>query len=114
MATNNSAVGIPQQMLAVLKSENYDSWSLKMKMFFQSNDLWMLVDTSFNDDEERLTAAQCAELRENRKHDSKALFFIHFIQTAVDEEFFPKIMGAKNQRLPGIFSRRNSRAQTKC
>ena len=65
-----------------------------MKMFFMSNDLWTLVELGSNEDEERLTAAQRIELRENKK-DRKALFFI---QSSIDKGVFPNIMGAKRAK----------------
>ena len=41
-----------------------------MRTLFKSQELWDLVDVGYSDKEEE------AKVRENRKRDSKALFFI--------------------------------------
>ena len=56
-----------------------------MKTLFKSQDLWDLVENEYPDPNED------ARLRENKKKDSKALFFI---QQAVHEMIFSKIIAA--------------------
>lgn len=69
-----------------------------MKTLSMSHDLWDLVENGFSDFEfqdVRLTAAQRTELKENKKKDAKALFYI---QSALDETIFPRILGAEKPK----------------
>ena len=85
MATNNNSVSVAQPQIPIFKGEGYVFWSIKMKTLFKSQDLWELVENGYpdRDDEDKL--------RENRKRDSKALFFI---QQAVHESIFSRIAAA--------------------
>lgn len=60
-----------------------------MRTLFKSQELWDLVDVGYSDKEEE------AKVRENRKRDSKALFFI---QQAVHETIFSRIAAATTSR----------------
>ena len=56
-----------------------------MKTLFKSQDLWDLIENGYADPDDEI------RLRENRKKDSKALFFI---QQAVHETIFSRIAAA--------------------
>ena len=60
-----------------------------MKTLFKSQDLWDLVKQGFADPDEE------GRLKENKKKDSKALFFI---QQAVQESVFSQIAAATTSR----------------
>ncbi|XP_074324289.1 uncharacterized protein LOC141704917 [Apium graveolens] len=88
MAATNQGVNIQQPTMPIFNGENYDYWSLKMKTLFQSQDLWDLVKREY-DESANLTNAQKEALKETKKKDAKALFFI---QQAISESLFPRIM----------------------
>ena len=83
--------------IPIFNGENYDFWSIKMKTFFCSQDLWDVVDEGFTipEDTSTLNANQKKELKENKQKDSKALFFL---QQAVEDSIFPRIMGATSAK----------------
>ena len=70
MATNGTSMSVSQPTLLIFKGVSYEFWSIKMKTLFISQDLWEFVEKGYqtSDDE--------TGLKENRKKDSKALFFI--------------------------------------
>lgn len=76
MATNGNVVNMSQAAIPVFKGESYEFWSIKMKTLFKSQELWDLVENGYPDPDDE------AKLKENRKKDAKALFFI---QQAVHE-----------------------------
>ncbi|CAJ2673367.1 unnamed protein product [Trifolium pratense] len=83
--------------IPIFNGENYDFWSIKMKTFFCSQDLWDIVDEGFTipEDLSTLNANQKKELKENKQKDSKALFFL---QQAAEDSIFPRIMGATSAK----------------
>ena len=60
-----------------------------MKTLFKSQELWDLVEHGYNTQDEE------TRLKENKKKDSKALFFI---QQAVHESIFSKIAAASTAK----------------
>ncbi|KAK2417002.1 hypothetical protein QL285_039350 [Trifolium repens] len=68
-----------------------------MKTFFCSQDLWDIVDEGFTipQDTSTLNTNQKKELKEIKQKDSKALFFL---QQAVEDSIFPRIMGATSAK----------------
>ena len=62
-------MSISQPTLPIFKGENYGFWSIKMRTLFKSQDLWDLVENGYQEQDEE------ARLKENKKKDSKALFF---------------------------------------
>ncbi|BAT83763.1 hypothetical protein VIGAN_04098100, partial [Vigna angularis var. angularis] len=94
MATTNQTSSIP---VPIFKGENYDFWSVKMKTFFRSQDLWDIIEEGFTipEDTSTLTTAQKKELKENKQKDSRALFVL---QQAVDDTIFPRIIGATSAK----------------
>ncbi|GJU91600.1 integrase, catalytic region, zinc finger, CCHC-type containing protein [Tanacetum coccineum] len=65
--------------------EKYYLWSLKMSNLFKSQELWELVKNGFPDPK---PAEPDQALRDNRKKDAKALFFI---QSGLDDDIFSHI-----------------------
>uniref|UniRef100_A0A803MAM1 UBN2 domain-containing protein n=1 Tax=Chenopodium quinoa TaxID=63459 RepID=A0A803MAM1_CHEQI len=61
-----------------------------MKTMFKSQELWDLVENGY-DEPNPAPAIPDAQLKENRKKDAKALFFI---QSALDDDIFPRITAA--------------------
>lgn len=86
MANNGNGNGTNlQALIPIFKGEKYHLWSLKMKTMFRSQELWDLVEIGFEDGN---PPDPDQRLRDNRKKDAKALFFI---QSALDEEIFSRI-----------------------
>ena len=85
MTTNSNVVNVSQPSMPVFTGECYEFWSIKMRTLFKSQELWDLVENGYADPDEE------TRLRENKKKDSKALFFI---QQAVHETIFSKIAAA--------------------
>ena len=88
-ATNNTF----QAQLPKLNAKNYDNWSIQLKVFFRSQDLWSLVEKGFTDTTDAtafnaLLAETWNLLVETSKKDQKALY--HMFQ-AVEEPIFLKI-----------------------
>ena len=92
MAQNNS--NAVKYQIPFFSGENFEYWSIRMKTFLTSQDLWTLVSTGYTEPADEntynaLTADQKLELKENRKKDAKDLFII---QTRIDISIFPKIV----------------------
>ena len=77
MAASTSNQTIP---LPIFKGENYDFWSIKMRTFFMSQDLWDIVDKGFSTHENPMVE-QLRQEKKDRQRDASALFAI---QQAVD------------------------------
>jgi len=94
MAITNQTSSIP---VPIFTGENYDFWSVKMKTFFCSQDLWDIIEEGFTiaEDTSTHTAAQKKELKENKQKDSRALFAL---QQAVDDTIFLRIIGATSAK----------------
>lgn len=73
-----------------LTKDNYNHWSIKMKVLLASKDVWEIVEKGYNEpqDEATLSQAQKDRLKEARRTDQKALTLIH---QALDEGTFEKI-----------------------
>ena len=68
MAFNDNSMSQP--LIPIFSSKSYEFWSIKMKTLFKSQDLWDLIENGYADPDDEI------RLRENRKKDSKTLFFI--------------------------------------
>lgn len=79
-----------QPQLPKFNGKNYNQWIIQIKVLYGSQDLWDIVETGYVESENQvaLTQQQLNELKENRKRDKKALFFIF---QAVDEIVFERI-----------------------
>ncbi|KAL4273024.1 hypothetical protein GQ457_13G009660 [Hibiscus cannabinus] len=89
METNGNVVNVSQLSIPVFNGGSYEFWSIKMKTLFKSQDLWDLVENGYTEPDEE------ARLKENKKKDSKALFFI---QQAVHETVFLKTAAANTAK----------------
>ncbi|XP_074266058.1 uncharacterized protein LOC141588518 [Silene latifolia] len=87
---NHGANGSSQPLIPFFKGEKYHLWSLKMKTMFKSQELWDIVENGYVEPDPA-PAVPDASLKESRKKDAKALFFI---QTALDDDIFPRITDA--------------------
>ncbi|KAI0526922.1 hypothetical protein KFK09_002516 [Dendrobium nobile] len=78
-----------QPLIPIFNGEKYEFWSIKMKTLFKSQDLWDLVvnGVQIGEDEGRNN--------DNKKKDSKALFFI---QQAMDDSVFSRISMAETSK----------------
>jgi len=74
----------------MFKGENYHLWSFKMKFMFKSQELWDLVENGYTKSNPAATQPD-QQLQETRKKDLTALFFI---QSALDDDIFPRIAAA--------------------
>ncbi|KAE8732360.1 phytosulfokine receptor 1-like [Hibiscus syriacus] len=82
-------MSISQPAIPIFKGECYEFWSFKMKTLFKSQDLWDLIENEFVDSDDE------NQLKDNRKKDSKAMFFI---QQVVHETIFSRIVGATTSK----------------
>ncbi|XP_010650279.1 protein ACCELERATED CELL DEATH 6 isoform X1 [Vitis vinifera] len=79
-----------QPTIPFFEGKGYDTWSIKMRTLFISEDLWELVDKGYVEEEIPRDA-----MRDVRKNDAKALFFI---QQAITESIFPQISKATKSK----------------
>ena len=89
MVGNNTNAS-SQLLIPMFKGENYHLWSFKMKFMFKSQELWDLVENGYTKSNPAPTPPD-QQLRETRKKDLTALFFI---QSALDDDIFPRIAAA--------------------
>ncbi|KAL8135850.1 hypothetical protein AgCh_010453 [Apium graveolens] len=82
----DSSENISHAMIPQFSGESYDFWSIKMRTLFKSMELWNLVEKGYSDRDNN-----AERLRENKKKDTKALFFI---QQAMHETIFSRIASA--------------------
>ncbi|CAM8886482.1 unnamed protein product [Rhodiola kirilowii] len=86
---------IPFQ-ISKFNGRNFKNWSIQLKVFFRSQDLWSLVETGYTEvvgkafDE--LEKEDRDSLADTRKKDQKALFAIF---QAMEEPIFEKISEAE-------------------
>ncbi|CAL9016012.1 unnamed protein product [Prunus brigantina] len=84
--------------LPIFMGGNYDFWSIQMKTYFMSQDLWDIVDSGFNNPENP-TVEQLRQLKKDQQKvqqkDAKALYAL---QQALHDTIFPRIMGATTAR----------------
>ena len=79
---------------------NYEYWSLTMKALFRGQYVWEIVQHGYAEPADmttynNLTQAHKDALREHRKRDGKALFFIH---QAMHESILPRIAAKTNAK----------------
>ncbi|KAJ0972576.1 hypothetical protein J5N97_020535 [Dioscorea zingiberensis] len=94
MASNFVQTQIPK-----LVKDNYESLQIQMKALLGSQDLWELVTDGYEEPTTEQEAAYTREqkntLKEQRKKDKKALFFLY---QGVDEATFEKISEAQSSK----------------
>lgn len=74
----------------VFNGEGYDFWSIKMKTFFISQDLWEVIEKGVTTPEGQSSAVQ-EKLKFEQQQNAKALFVL---QQAVSESIFARLMRA--------------------
>ncbi|KAL7233616.1 hypothetical protein ACSBR1_017269 [Camellia fascicularis] len=92
---NYSPAGPP-----IFEGENYHFWSTQMRTFFISEDLWDLVENSYesSQSQEEYSAwseARKEKLKEHKMKDAKALYYI---QQAITKTIAPRIMAATKSK----------------
>ncbi|KAJ0018358.1 hypothetical protein Pint_11991 [Pistacia integerrima] len=90
--TNALALAIP-----IFTGENYDVWSIKMKTYFLSQDLWDIVnyENYLEITGSTLSEEYQKQLKESKKNDAAALFIL---RQAVDDNIFRKISRAQKAK----------------
>ena len=82
MATNGSST-TSQQLIPIFNGDKYEFWSIMMKSLSKSQELWYLVEKGYAEEDE------VQRLQENKKKDSKDLFYI---QQAMHDSTFSRIV----------------------
>ena len=82
MAGPSIEMSIGNTQLPQFNGKNYDYWAITMRAMFVSQDLWELVEDGFTEpaDEQAFNALIQEEkdvLKNNRKKDAKALFYLY-------------------------------------
>ncbi|KAK8957101.1 hypothetical protein KSP39_PZI000960 [Platanthera zijinensis] len=92
MATVTGQMPLPR-----LTKTNYENWSIQMKVLLGAQDAWEVVEDGYVEPAANTnqTANQLKELKETRKKDKTALYFLF---RAVDESGFEKIAGATTSK----------------
>ena len=80
--------------------KNYEYWSLTMKALFGDQDVWEIVQYGYAEPADmttynNLTQAEKDVLREQRKKDGKAMFYIH---QAMHESILPRVVAKTNAK----------------
>ena len=85
---NRSSLPLP-----IFHGENYDFWSIKMRTYFRSQNLWKIVEEgiAIPEDITSLSENQKKALEDNQQKDSHALYCL---QQAMADNLFPRIMSA--------------------
>ena len=95
MASTSSSLQNP-----IFTGKNYEYWSLTMKSLFRGQDVWEIVQHGYAEPADmtaynNLTHAKKDVLREQRKKDGKALFYIH---QALHESILPRVSATINSK----------------
>ena len=88
----------------IFTGNNYEYWSLILKDLFKGQDVWEIVQHGYAKPTDmiaynNLTQAEKDVLREQRKKDGKALFYIH---QAMHESILPRVLEKLMLRKHGI------------
>ena len=95
MSNGMNALNLSTSFVPIFNGENFEFWSIKMRTFFISQDLWDLVETGYAETESSRVVEKSADLKELRKKDAKALLAL---QQAVTENIFPWIANATKSK----------------
>ncbi|XP_074559994.1 uncharacterized protein LOC141816064 [Curcuma longa] len=89
--------GMVSFQVPILKMNNYDNWSIKMKALLGAHDIWEVVEKGYDEpnDESVLSSTQKDSLKDLKKRDKKALFLIY---QALDDDDFEKISSATSAK----------------
>ncbi|XP_028078272.1 uncharacterized protein LOC114280122 [Camellia sinensis] len=83
-----------------LGKDNYEKWSIQMRVLLASQDLWDLIEKGYEEpnsqeDEDKLSENQKNGLKGSRKGDKKALFLLY---QCIDESTFEKVSFATTSK----------------
>ena len=100
MAGASTGMGMGNIHLPMFNGKNYDCWSITMRALFVSQELWELVEDGFEEPANEvefllLTQEERESLKNNKKKDAKALFFLYQV---VHESLFLRIAAAKRSK----------------
>ncbi|KAA8534233.1 hypothetical protein F0562_031574 [Nyssa sinensis] len=88
-----------QPQFPKLGKDNYGNWSIQIKVLLQSQDLWDIVEKGYieptTEEEQALNDAPKTVLKQSRKTDKKALFFLY---QCIDDNTFEKISSASTSK----------------
>ena len=80
-----------QPLIPIFDGDKYEFWSIKMKTLFQSQELWEFIEDGYDDKDK-----DASKLKENKKKDAKALFFL---QQSVSDSLFSRIASATTSKM---------------
>ncbi|KAE8721075.1 hypothetical protein F3Y22_tig00016885pilonHSYRG00007 [Hibiscus syriacus] len=94
------ANGTAPFQVPTLNNNNYDNWSIKMKVLLGSQDMWDIIEKGYNEIVDdvvfaTLTPDKKTTLNDSRKRDKKALYLIY---QALDDDGFEKISSASSSK----------------
>ena len=95
-----ASTSLTNPQIPQFNGKNYEYWSITMKALFSSQDIWDLVENGFAEPADAvaynaLTQAEKDLLKDTRKKDSKALFYLF---QAIHESIFPRILVATKSK----------------
>ena len=95
MASTSDSLQTP-----IFTRNNYEYWSLTMKALFRGQDVQEIVQHGYVEPEDmtsynNLTWVEKDVLREQRKKDGKALFYIHQV---MHESILPRVVAKNNTK----------------
>ncbi|GAB2226962.1 hypothetical protein Droror1_Dr00008761 [Drosera rotundifolia] len=88
------ALTFPQLSFPPLASNNYDQWSIQMKIFLKDQEVWDVIKVGY--DVMLAAAVTMKAQREARVRDKKALSFLH---QGTDDANFDKIIEVRNAKI---------------
>ncbi|XP_062021255.1 uncharacterized protein LOC133737773 [Rosa rugosa] len=93
------ASNLVQSQIPLLKTENYEKWCIQFKALFGSQDLLEIVQSGYDEhtleQEATYSAEQKSTLKDQRKRDKKALYFLY---QGLDDSTFEKIAEVKTSK----------------
>ncbi|CAL5382701.1 unnamed protein product [Camellia sinensis] len=81
--------------LPIFEGENHNFWITQMRTLFKSEDLWDLVENSYESSQSQEEYSAWSEARKEKLKDAKALYYI---QQAITKTIAPKIMAATKSK----------------
>eukprot|EP00253_Pinus_taeda_P016759 PITA_16759 len=95
-----SSTSLTNLQIPQFNGKNYDYWAITMKALFSSQDILDLVENGFQEPAAATTYNALSQverdlLRDNKKNDSKAPFYIF---QAVHESIFPRVVAATKSK----------------
>ena len=73
MSNGMTTLNLSQSMVPIFSGENYGFWSIRMRTFFISQDLWDLVENDYAEADNSKVTEKSTDFKESRRKDAKAL-----------------------------------------